>query len=273
MLSKYGLKAKAIAGGTDLLVKMKNKEIKPQYLIRLNNIAQLDYIKTDDRDGLRIGSLATLTSVETSPLVRERIGFFAQAVQQMASHQIRNLATIGGNLCNAAPSADTASPLLVLGAKLKIVNSNGEKIIPIEDFFTGPEQTILDDGELLEEILIPTPPPFSGGIYIKHTIRRAMDLAILGVAVMITLDSDMKCKEVRIALGAAAPTPIRAFHAEDALKGNIIDNQSIEETAQIAMDESHPRTSIRATSEYRKKMAKVLVRRALSQAREEARAF
>ena len=271
LLSQYKGKARINAGGTDLLVKMKNRETKPRYLIRLKNIPHLNYIEPDETGGLKIGTLSTLDDVDTSPLIKEKFDILTQVVQQMGSPQIRNLATIGGNLCNAAPSADTAPALIVMGAKLRLTSPTRERIVPLEEFFIGPEKTILGDEELLVEIRVPNPLPYSGGVYIKHTIRRAMDLAILSVAVMITFDTPVTCKDIKIALGAAAPTPIRAQEAENILRDETIDNKQIERVAQAAMDESRPRTSIRATAEYRRKMARVLTRRVVSQAWEKAK--
>jgi carbon-monoxide dehydrogenase medium subunit len=267
LLAEHKKQASVIAGGTDLLVKMKERELKPRYVIRLTMIPGLDAIEHDST-GMKIGALATLSSLQKSPLIRKHCDILYQALDQMASPQIRTLATIGGNICNAAPSADTISPLITMGATIKVVGPKGERALPLEEFFTGPEQTSLAEGEILREIQVPDLPPHSGGVYIKLTVRRAMDLAILGVAVTVTLESasSKNCKEVKIALGAAAPTPIRALAAEKVLRGKAIDEGLIEQAAQAAMDESRPRTSIRATAEYRKKMVKVLVRRALQQA-------
>ena len=273
LLSQYKRKARVIAGGTDLLPKMKNREIAPQYIIGLKSIPHLDYLEHDDAQGLRIGTLVTLDVLEASPLIQSKFGILTQAVHQMGSHQIRSLATIGGNLCNAVPSADSAPPLIVMGAKLKLVSPAGERIIPVEEFFTGPDETVLGDGELLVEIQVPNPPPHSVGVYIKHTLRRALDLALVGVAVMVTLDSDVRsCQDIKIALGAVAPTPIRANKAESILKGKSFKDILVERVAQVAAEEARPISDIRASAEYRREMVRVLTRRAVSQAWEKARA-
>ncbi len=272
LLLEYKGEAKVIAGGTDLLVRMKDKEIAPQYLIGLKGIPNLSYMEYDEAQGLRIGILTTLGTLETSPLIQGKFGILAQAIEQMASPQIRSLATIGGNLCNAVPSADTAPPLIVMGAKLKLTSPTGERIIPVEKLFIGPYETVLGDGELLVEIQVPNPSPYSGGVYIKHTLRRAMDLTIVGVAAMITLDSaDGVCKDVKIALGAVATTPIRASKAESILKGERFEDKLIDQAAQAAAGEARPRSSIRGSAEYRRKMVRVLTRRAVSQAWEKAK--
>ena len=272
LLSQYKEKARVIAGGTDLLVKMKNREIRPQYLISFRNISHLNYIEHEEAEGLRIGTLATLNALETSTLVQGKSGVLAQAIRQMASPPIRSLATIGGNLCNAVPSADTAPPLIVMGAKLKLVSPNGERIILLQEFFTGPEETILGDGEILEEIRVPNPLPHSGGVYIKLMMRRALDLAIVGVAAMITRDpAKGVCQDIRIALGAVAPTPIRAREAESILKGKSLEDKLIAQAGQAAANEAHPISDIRSSAEYRREMVGVLTRRVVSQAWEKAK--
>ncbi len=184
--------------------------------------------------------------------------------------QIRNRATIGGNVCNAASSADLIPALMVLGASVNILSAGDVRTVPIEKFFVGPGQTVLKPDEIAVGFRVPNPLPRSGGVYIKHTIRKALDLAIVGVAVLIALDGDI-FSEVKIALGTVAPTPIRARGAEDILKGQKIDEKLIEKAAQTASDESSPRDSMRSSAEYRKKMLKVLVGRAVRQAIEQVK--
>jgi len=160
---------------------------------------------------------------------------------------------------------------MVLGAKIKIIGADGEKIVPVENFFTGPGRTILKSDEILTEIQVPNLLPRSGGVYIKHTIRKAMDLAIIGVAALVTMDGDA-VSDARIALGTAAPTPIRARRAEAILKGNKISDDLLEKAGQAALDESSPRDSLRASADYRSKLIKVLVPRAIKQAVEQVKA-
>jgi len=264
---KYKEEAKIIAGGTDLLVQMKRKEVSPKYIINIRGIGQ-DYIIYDDRDGLRIGALATICSIGVSPLVRERFNILAQAASQLGSRQVRVRATIGGNLCNAAPSADTIPALMVLEAKIKIMGADGERIVPIEDFFAGPLKTVLRPDEILAEIQVPNLAPRSGGAYIKYTVRKAMDMAIIGVAALVTMDGDA-VSDARIALGTAAPTAIRARRAEEILKGNKIDDNLLEKAGQTALEESSPRDSLRASADYRSELVKVLVPRAIKRAVEQ----
>jgi carbon-monoxide dehydrogenase medium subunit len=266
LLSQYKGRAKVIAGGTDFVPKLKRREIRPpQYVIDLKGIPGLDYIKYDADSGLSLGALVTIGTVETSPTIREKFSVLAQAAQSMASPQVRNRGTIAGNICNAVPSADTAPALLTLEARLKLISQKGERIVNIEHFFTGANQTALTDEEILQEIQLPAPPPNSNGIYLKLTPRRAMDLAIVGVAVVVIAE-DRVCSDIRIALGAVAPTPIRAKGAEGILKGQKLDEEVIEKAAQTATKESQPIDDHRASAEYRRDMVKVLTKRAIKQA-------
>jgi len=264
LLSRYKDEARIICGGTDLVVRMKHGEISPKYIINIGNIAEQDYITYDDKRGLSLGALATINSIMSAPVIREKFGILAQATSQLGTRQIRNRATIGGNLCNAASSAETAPPLIVLGARAKIVGSGGQRTVAMESFFTGPRQTTLKADEILVEIQVPNLPR-SGGVYLKHTIRKALDLAIVGVAVLVTMVGDT-INDVKIALGAVAPTPIRAKKAEEILKGQRIDDDLLEKAGQAASDESRPIDDVRASADYRRKMVNVLVRRAIKQA-------
>lgn len=271
LLSQHKGKARIIAGGTDLLPQLKRREAVAEYLIGLKGIPGLDYIKYDETDGLRFSALATLHAIETSPIIREKFNPLFQAVYSMASTQIRSRGTVGGNLCNAAPSADTAPALISLGARLKLVSPRGERTIPLEEFFTGPGETVLGEDELLVEIQVPNLPPHSGGVYLKHSIRRAMDLALVGVAAVITLENGT-CKDVKIVLGAVAPTPVRASKAEKVLKGKVLGDGLIEQAAKEAAGEARPISDIRSSLEYRREMVEVLTRRAVKQGWEKATA-
>ena len=266
LLTQYGLEAKVIAGGTDLLIKMKNKELKPGYLIGLKGIEGLDYISYEPKKGLRIGAMATLESVRNSPVVRQRCPLLAEVASLMASTQVRNLGTVAGNICNAAPSADMAPPLMVLGARLRVAGGKRVRQVPVEEFFIGPEKNLLETGEIVTEILVPDGAAQGGSIYLKHTVRQAMDLSLVGVAAFVAINNNGICKDVRIALGTAAPTPIRARNAEEYLKGKKVDAALLEKAAAIAVGEAKPRSSMRASEEYRKKILSVLVKRSVAQA-------
>ena len=264
-LERYRGEAKLIAGGTDILSAMKKRQLTPKYLISLNQIPQLDYISFEN-GFLKIGSRCTIRAIEVHPVIREQWGILAQAAKSIGSVQIRNLGTVGGNICNAAPSADTAPSLIALGSKVVLVSKTGERIIPLEEFFEGPGMTNLQEFEILKEIQVPKPPPQSGGVYMKYSRRKAVDLAIVGVAGVITINRESNyCTDARIVLGAVAPIPLRIRKAEEALTNRIIDDDILEEAAQIAMDESRPICDVRSSMEYRKEMVKVFTRRVLKE--------
>jgi CO/xanthine dehydrogenase FAD-binding subunit len=266
LLSQYQGRAKLIAGGTDIIPKLKRREIKtPEYLIDLKCIPNLDYIKYDEDSGLNLGAQVTIHAVETSPAIREKFSVLAQAAESMASTQVRNRGTIAGNICNAVPSADTAPALLTLEANLRLINPKGERTVNIEDFFIGPNKTALTDEEILLEIQVPSLPLHSKGRYLKLTPRRSMDLAIASVAVVV-IPEDGICEDVRIALGAVSPTPIRAKQAEFIIRGRRFSSEVIEKAAEIAADESRPIDDQRASADYRREMVKVLTKRAINQA-------
>jgi CO/xanthine dehydrogenase FAD-binding subunit len=266
LLARHEGQARLLAGGTDLLPKMKRREItSPAYVIDLKGIPDLNHIDYDEEKGLSLGALTTIHAIETSPVIQNKGNILAQAAYTMASPQVRNRATLAGNICNAVPSADSVPPLLVLEAKLKVVSQKGERILPIEDFFTGPNETVLTDGEILAEIQIPPVPSKSRGIYLKLSPKSSMDLATVGVAALVINEHGL-CKDIRIALGAVAPTPIRARKAEGILRGQRFTDELIERTAQTAAEQSRPIDDHRASAQYRREMVQALVRRAITQA-------
>jgi carbon-monoxide dehydrogenase medium subunit len=262
LLSRHNGKAKIIAGGTDLLNLIRTKMIRPEYVVDIGQLPGLDCVKYDDRGALSIGALTTIRTLEMSAELKEFHPVISQSAGQLGSMAIRNVGTIGGNLCNAAPCAETAPSLMGLGASVKIAGPAGERTIALEDFFSGPGQTDLRRGEMLVEIQVPPMPPQTRGVYLKHSIRGSEDLAIVGVAVIATLDSGC-CRNVKIVLGAVAPTPLRARNAEEVLAGKEIDDALIEKTARAASEESRPITDVRASADYRKEMVKVFTRRAI----------
>jgi carbon-monoxide dehydrogenase medium subunit len=284
LLNQHGKKAKLIAGGTDVIVMIKQKAMMPEVLISLRGIPGLDQIRYDG--SLKIGTMVTHRDIEKSEVIRKEFSALTDAADVLGSIQIRNVATIGGNICTAAPSADTATPLLVLGTQVKIKSLSEERTVPIEGFFTGPGETILKKGEMVTELIISKPLPNTGSAYWKLQRRLALDLPILGVSVLLSLDkgtvscSDMlcttspissilhtmekdelTCKEIRIALGVAAPTPIRALKAENLMRGKKISDELLEEVANTASVEAQPRDSIRGEAWYRKDLIRVLVKR------------
>ncbi|MFC1834132.1 FAD binding domain-containing protein [Thermodesulfobacteriota bacterium] len=260
LLDRYGDKARLIAGGTDLMIQWKKKILSPDCMISLRNVAELSVLDYDG--GLKIGAAVTHRALELSEDVRRRFPVIYDAVSRLGSVQVRNSATIGGNICNAAPSADTAPPLLVLDAQVEIMSAGGERSVPISEFFQGPSRTVLETGEIVTRFLIEKPLPNTGAAYSKHTRRKAMDLPILGVAVLLSFEADLKtCLKARIALGVAAPTPTRAKEAEVFLQGKAIDEETLMQAGRIASEEASPRTTIRGSQWYRKEMIRVLTKR------------
>jgi aerobic carbon-monoxide dehydrogenase medium subunit len=250
--------AKLIAGGTDLLVAMRQQKVTAQCVINIKMIKGLDYIQYDG-GVLRIGVLTTLNDIETSSLLRYHFPIIAKSAQVIGTPQIRNVGTIGGNLCNAAPSADMAPSLVALGAKVKIKGIRGERTILLEDFFISPGQTALETDEMLLEIQVENPPPDTRAIYVKLPARTAKDIAVVGVAAVFAVGS----KEVKIALGAVAPTPMRARKAETIVRGYGLNEKLIQKASLAAAEEAKPISDIRGTAGYRKEMVKVLTWQAL----------
>jgi len=262
ILAAHGEKARYIAGGTDVMVKIKEGKIEPLYLVSLRRVSGLAFIQRDPEGILHIGALTTHRMLEKSALIRRHYPCITDAVENIGSVQIRNVATIGGNICNAVPSADGVIPLLILGAHLTLVGPKGKRSLPLKSFFLGPGQTLIEPGEILTEFFIPPLPPRSGGAYIKHTRREAMELPLLGVGMVLSLAEDDKtCLKVRIGLGVAAPTPLRAFEAEAYLTGQEINDTTLAETARVAVKETRMRDSIRGRAWYRREMVGVLIPR------------
>jgi CO/xanthine dehydrogenase FAD-binding subunit len=263
-LNEHKGSAKLLAGGTDLVPQLKKRELKtPGYVIDLKSIPGLDGISYDAQ-GLQIGPLATISSIAQSPEVQERYPMLVQAALGMASPQVRNRGTFAGNICNAVPSADSAPSLLALNATIMIKSIRGERTSSIDQFFTGPRKTMLEADEMLVGITVPKPLPASRGVYLKLSPRHSMDLAIVGVAA-VGISENGVCKDIRIALGAVAPTPIRAPMAEAILQGKPITSALINEAAKNAITQCSPIDDHRASQEYRCDMVYVLTKRALNQ--------
>ena len=269
LLSQHGDKARVISGGTDLLVQMKRNVLLPDCLINISGIPDLDYIRYDQTNGLRVGALTTIGQVANFPLLQGMFSVLAQGAASLGTPAVKNQATIGGNLCNAAPSADIAPPLIVLAALARFGGPEGERIVPVEDFFTDPGVTVMKHNQLLLEIQIPTPRPHSGGAYLKQTRGRGADLAVVGVAALVVMDGET-IQDVRISLGAVAPTPVRAKKAEVILKGMKLDDKLLDESSQAASYESKPIDDVRSSADYRKRLVAVLTRRAVLQAVQQA---
>jgi carbon-monoxide dehydrogenase medium subunit len=259
----FGDRAKVLAGGTDLLVLLKDQKLKAEAVMSLRGIGELNLIRCDEGRGATIGALATFGDVAASPFIREKFPDLVEACKQIGAVQIQNLGTVGGNLCNASPAADTAPPLLVMDAMLTLASTRGERQISINDFFLGPRQTVLQTDEILKDIFIPQAPGRRGATYLKLGQRKAMEIAIVGISVAIHLNgSDRDISECRIAMGSVAPTPLRARKGEEILKGREIKDDLIEEVAAVAAEEASPISDVRGSREYRLDMIRVLCRRA-----------
>jgi carbon-monoxide dehydrogenase medium subunit len=264
LMDRYDGEAKVIAGGTDVMVDIKYKE-EPGCLINIKAISGLAGIQ-ENGGGLTIGPLTTIREIETSALVREKLPVLWEAAHQFASLQIRNTATIGGNICRASPSGETLTPLLVLEAKAKLAFAGKETSEMFTSFFSGPGKTALGTKGILTAIEVPYPAPGSRSAYLKHAVRGAMDIAMVGVAVLITPDAAKKnMQDVRIGLGAVAPTPLRAAKTEALLRGKPLTAALIKEAAAMAASESSPIDDQRSSAEYRRWIVEALTRRGLAQ--------
>jgi carbon-monoxide dehydrogenase medium subunit len=264
-LAEHRGSAKVMAGGTDLIPQLKKREIEaPRYVIDLKGIKGLDSLSATAKKGLEIGSLTTIAAIENSSMVRT--GFFPlyEAAASMASPQVRNRGTFAGNICSAVPSADSAPALLALDAWVRLASARGERKVALDAFFEGPRRTVIAQDELLVGIVVPEMRTRSRGTYLKLSPRHSMDLAVVGVAVVATC-ADGVCREVRIALGAVAPTPVRAPVAEAMLRGRKITPELIDEAANNAISQCSPIDDHRASSEYRCDMVYAMTRRALRQ--------
>jgi carbon-monoxide dehydrogenase medium subunit len=262
LLKDYQAKARLLAGGTDLLPKMKKRAAAADLLIDLNKISELSFIETRG-DRLHIGALARLSEIKESPMVRKKARALVQAIGLMASPPIRNRATMAGNLCSASPAADTAPPLLVLDASVRLRSTRGERMIPLSDFFLGPEKTVMRPDEMLTEVIIPLQEGTSA--FMKLGRRKAFTLSIVSAAAFARV-SGGKFAEVRLALGAVAPTPIRGRKVGEALRGGEVNEQNIEKAAELIKEEVKPISDVRASAEYRREMSYVLTKRVMEQA-------
>ncbi|MEL7564267.1 MAG: FAD binding domain-containing protein [Dehalobacterium sp.] len=260
LMEQYDHDLKFLAGGTDLLVQMGHKNIKPANVMDIKAL-DLSYCRME-KGLLQIGAATTLSELLLKPMIRQNFIPLWEAVKVMASVQVRNRATIGGNLCNGAPSADCAPPLSILKAQLVISSKNKKRIIPLDEFFVGPGQTILERGELLMEIHIPEIPQYSAGAYCKH-MRSVQDISLVGVGAWIKMDQDGRCSDIRVCLGAVGPTILRAIRSEQFMLGKEVNEQYIKEAADLAIKDAKPRDDIRASVVYRNRIVKVLAAKAL----------
>ena len=265
LIAQYNGKAQLLAGGTDLIIAMKDRVMTPEYLISLEKIPGLDGIMYDEARGLSIGAMTKMRTLEQDPIVRDRYTALAEGAGEIGGIHIRNLATIGGNISHGSPAADTAAPLLAFGATVKIASADGERAVPIEEFFLGPGQTVLKTGEIVTAFECPPHGANTGSQYIKQKIREVMDLAFVGVAATVKLENGTV--DAKIALAAVAPTPIRATEAEAIINAYYpVTNDVLEQAAAAAAAQSRPISDLRCSAEYRREMVGVLAKRTIQTA-------
>ena len=265
VLAKRGPEAKLVAGGTDLLPQLKSGLLHPAWVIDISRLSELSTIALDAGGGLRLGAAVTARQIERHPGLRAAYPALAESAALVGSIQVRNLATVGGNVCNAAPSADMAPPLVALDAEVVIAGPRGRRRVSLATFFEGVHRTALAPDELLVEFVVAAPGPRSGGSYLRHTPRRELDIAVVGVASQITLTNGV-CAKARIALAAVAPTPVRATAAERALEGQPLTPERIEQAATIAVEAARPISDQRGSAEFRAHLVRVLTKRTLTSA-------
>ncbi len=269
-LNTHRGRARVLAGGTDLYLRLRKGVFLPDYVIDLKRVPSLDSITPNRGGGVQIGPTTIQDDIARSSLIQQLYPALAEAASWVGSVQTRNRATVVGNVCNASPAADTAPALLSYGAQVKIASAQGERTLPLEEFFVGPGRTALQDNELVAEIILPAPQPHSGAAFFRRT-RTAMDIAVVCGAALLQL-SNGTCQNARIALGAVGPIPLRATRAEAALRGQMLTDQVVADASRIASEEARPIDDVRSTAEYRREMVRVLTGRSLRQAMERARA-
>jgi carbon-monoxide dehydrogenase medium subunit len=266
LLLELGAGAKIMNGGTDLIPPMNDGVLSPEYLIDIKGIPGMNYLEYDEKEGLQIGALTKLRALEFSGMVKEKNPSILQAAKYIASTQVRAKGTMAGNICNASPSCDTAPILIAQNAAVLVRGENVRKV-PVEKFFKGVKRTILENHEVVTGIIVPPLAKNECAAYIKHSVRKAMDLAIVGVAAWLRMDGE-KCVDCRIALGAVAATPIRAPKAERVLIGSVITDELLEWAGIEAMNSCNPISDVRTSAEYRLDMIRVFTKRAVKKALE-----
>ena len=274
LLREGGGDRKPFAGGTDVIIQLRRRVLRTQGLVNLKRIPELSSWVCEPDKGLRLGACTLMRDLETSTELGSRFPSIREALQVVGSWQLRNIATLGGNLCNASPSADTAPPLIALSAAATVrTEESRHETMSVEGFFEGPGRTVLGAAGLLLSVEVPEPPQHTGDAFERFTPRSAMDIAIVSAAASVTLvASGDRGETVRIALGAVAPTPIRAFRAEEAVLGKEPTKELLEGAGRAAMEDCRPIDDIRGSASYRKELVQILVQRVLRQAVQRARA-
>jgi CO/xanthine dehydrogenase FAD-binding subunit len=272
LLATHGDKARPLCGGTDLIIQLRAGVRRPEYVVDIKNIREMRRIEFSMQRGMHLGAAVPCIEIYENSDMRKYYPGLTEAAHLIGSLQIQSRASVGGNLCNGSPAADTTPALIALGAKGRVVGPAGERLVPVEDFCTAPGRTVLQAGELLVELQIPSPARNSSDAYLRFIPRNEMDIAVVGVGVSVTLDlTDERISEARIALAAVGPTPIFAREASQSLTGKRINDEAVERAAQLAISASSPIDDMRGTAEFRRHVTGVLTRRTLAKAIERAR--
>jgi carbon-monoxide dehydrogenase medium subunit len=267
LLSEHGDSARILAGGTDLLPSMKDRLVRPEYLIDIGNLTTMNGITEHNGTGLVIGAATKLAELEHAPLIKDRYKALHQAITVIGAVQVRAMASVGGNICNASPAADLPPALIAFGTRVNLFSRQGPREMDLEDFITGNRKTVLREGEFLESIVLPPPQPNSASAFTDMVRREAMEIAMVNVAVNLALDADTgKVGQAAIIMGAVAPHPLRARRAEELLQGQQPDDAVLERASAAAADETQAIDDFRASAAYRREVTRTLVGRALREA-------
>lgn len=272
MLAELGERARPMCGGTDLIIQLRAGVRRPECVVDVKKIPELRQLSYDPGKGLRLGAAVPAIEVCENADMRRHYPGLTEAAHLIGSFQIQSRASVGGNLCNGSPAADTTPALIALGARARVAGPKGEREVKVEDFCVSPGRTVLAPGELLIELLIDAPKPHSADAYLRFIPRNEMDIAVVGVGSCLQLDGD-KVAAARISLGAVAPTPLFAAKASDSLVGKKLDDAAIDRAAKLAIQQSSPIDDMRGTAEFRRHLVGVLTKRTLLKAAERARAM
>ncbi len=263
LLARYGDDGHAMAGGTSLMLMMQQGLVRPGHVIGLRGVAEMQGIQRLQDGGLEIRALATHRQAERSADVRDYCPTLAETFSRVATIRIRNQGTVGGNLVHADPAQDPPPMLMALDAQAQIVNAGGERTVPLDQFFRDFFETVLEEGELLFAVRLPPLPAGTRATYVKFLPRTEDDYATVSVAATLRLGADNRCEDLRVALGSAAPVPLRARRVEDALRGQRLTPALIDSAAEIVREEVDPIDDVRGSARYKREMARVWVGRAL----------
>lgn len=264
-LRRHAPDARLLAGGTDLLVDLKTGRVRAGHLISINRLAALRGI-TEEDGALRIGALTVISQLSRSPIVRERFAPLLDATREMAAPQIRNVATVGGNIASAVPCADLPPILIAMNASVRLWSPTGQRDVPLQEFFVGPRCTVLQAGEVLTTIFVPGLPPQFGAAYARFALRDGNAIAVASIAASLLLDRDHTVRAARIVLGAVAPVPRLVEAATAELRGRPANDDAFKRAAEISRQAAEPISDVRGSADFRRELVAVLTRRALTDA-------